>query len=226
MAVVTPTQARSASEEFGRDDAMSAISPSSRRLNVAMFLAGVTLLSATLLLSVVIDADPGESLTRHTIRLSLAWYFVALAIMLRLDSAGWRAAATAGRIARWCWTWGIVCFAVHVGMAFHFYHHWSHADAFERTRQISGVGEGIYFSYSFGILWLADTAFWWLSPGRYAGRTPWIDRLLHAFMLFMVINGAIVFETGAIRWATAAALVVLATVWIFSRSAARKNVER
>jgi hypothetical protein len=38
----------------------------------------------------------------------------------------------------------------------------------------------------------------------------WIDRLLHGFMLFMVFNGMIVFESGPIRWADALMFGVLA----------------
>ena len=98
-------------------------------------------------------------------------------------------------------------------MAFHYFHHWSHALAFERTRQVSGVGEGIYVSYLFTLLWVADVAWWWLQPDRYAARPAWIDRTLHGFMLFIVLNGTVVFESGGIRWAGLLGLVVLAGVW-------------
>ncbi len=115
--------------------------------------------------------------------------------MLFLRPADWAIETPRGWAARWCWTWGLVCFLVHLAMAFHYFHHWSHAHAFERTREVSGVGEGIYVSYLFTWLWGADVAYWWLSPGGYAARSRWIDRTLQAFMLFIVINGTIVFET-------------------------------
>src|SRR5207302_9940910 len=102
---------------------------------------------------------------------------------------------------------------IHVGMAFQYYHHWSHADAFERTRQISGLGEGVYFSYLFALIWTADALYWWLAPARYAERSAWIDRLLHAFMLFMVVNGMIVYETGPIRWAGVTMFAILSIAW-------------
>lgn len=179
-----------------------------------MLVAGIAAVAAVVVASIAITGDTGELLTRNTIRLALVWYFLALLLMIRLDPRGWEAATTVGRLARWCWTWGIICFVIHVAMAFHFYHHWSHADAFERTRQISGLGEGIYFSYLFGIIWLADAVFWWLSPARYAGRPRWIDRSLHGFMLFMVFNGTIVFESGPVRWVSAAALALVLSAWI------------
>jgi hypothetical protein len=184
-----------------------------RPLDLAMLAGGVLLLGATVATSAAPATDHGELLTRNTIRLALAWYFTALLLMMRLDRTDWPAATTAGRVARWCWTWGIACFLIHVGMAFHYYHHWSHADAFERTRQISGLGEGIYFSYLFALIWTADAAYWWLAPSRYAERSAWIDRLLHGFMLFMVFNGMIIFETGPIRWAGAVMFANLAIAW-------------
>jgi hypothetical protein len=66
---------------------------------------------------------------------------------------------------------------------------------------ISGVGEGLYVSYLFTAVWLADVAWWWLWPESYAGRSAWIGRLTHGFMLFVAFNGTVVYETGAIRYA-------------------------
>jgi hypothetical protein len=156
-------------------------------------------------------------LTRNTVRLSLAWYAAALCLMMRLNPVDWLAISNLGNLARWCWTWGVVCFLVHLAMAFHYYHHWSHAHAFEHTRQVSGAGEGIYVSYLFTWLWIADAVWWWIQPKRYAARPVWIDRALHAFMLFIVFNGMIVFESGAIRWAGLLLFILLPAGWLHSR---------
>jgi hypothetical protein len=102
-------------------------------------------------------------------------------------------------------------------MAFHFYHHWSHADAFEHTRQVSGTGEGIFASYLFTWIWIADVIWWWFWPERFAARSLWIGRTLHAFMLFIVFNGMVVFESGVIRWAGIVMFVGLAAAWLRSR---------
>ena len=134
--------------------------------------------------------------------------------MIRLSAADWTATTAAGQLARWCWTIAWACFLVHLVMAFHYYHHWSHADAFERTRRVSGLGEGIYISYAFMVLWSADVLFWWLRPTRYAARSPWIDRTLHVVMLFVVFNSMVVFESGFIRWTGVAMFAVLAVVWL------------
>jgi hypothetical protein len=182
-----------------------------------MLVVGAALLGVVILASSALAAAPGEALTRNTVRLSLGWYFAALFLMMRLDHGDWPATNAAGRMARWSWTWGLVCFLVHVGMAFHYFHHWSHADAFERTRQISGLGEGIYFSYLFALLWAADATAWWLAPARFAARSPWLDRALQSYMLFMVANGMIVYESGPIRWAGIAMFSILPIAWLAAR---------
>jgi hypothetical protein len=166
-----------------------------------MALSSLGSLAIVVVLTVALATNSGEMLTRNTVRLSLAWYAVALCLMMRLNAADWSAASDIGRLARWCWTLGLIIFLIHVLLAFHFYHHWSHADAFERTRQIAGFGEGLYANYLFALLWTADVACWWLRPARYAARSPWIDRGLHGFMLFMVFNSMVVFATGPVRWA-------------------------
>jgi hypothetical protein len=161
---------------------------------------------------------PGELLTAWTIRLALACYVAYLAGWLLVPNHGksgtsWRTAA------RWLWTLGCVLFVIHVACAFHFYHGWSHADAFEKTavetEQLLGFrfGEGIYFSYLFFVLWVVDVvAMWtWRSPGGQS-RRPMIAAmqwLLHAYLFFIAFNGAIVFESGPTRWAGIAACLVL-----------------
>ncbi len=161
-----------------------------------MLTGGAGSIVAILVLSWLLAGDMGETLTRNTVRLSLAWYAAALCLMIQLGADDWPAATGLGRLTRWCWTWAVICFLVHLVLAFHFYHHWSHADAFERTRRVSGSGHGIYTSYLFTLLWTADAFWWWCWPSQFAARSRWIDRALHAFMLFIVFNGMVVFETG------------------------------
>ena len=130
-------------------------------------------------------------------------------------------------------------FVVHVALAFHFYHHWSHTIAWqstaERTNELLGVavGDGIYCSYLFLALWVLDVVCMWLHPipdevangtpsvAAHADassvpfrpnsltRTPWWRVLVHVFLLFVAINGAIVFEAGPTRWAGIAACLAL-----------------
>jgi hypothetical protein len=158
------------------------------------------------------SATLADDLTRATIRLALAYYAAAATLMLLLPSPAWRALTGRGRLARWCWTLAWASYLVHLFVAFHYYHHWSHADAVAHTRQVSGWGEGIYVSHLFTLVWTLDVAGWWLWPERYAGRTPWIDRALHGFMVFIIFNATVVYERGPIRWAGLLLFMGLAAV--------------
>ena len=106
-------------------------------------------------------------------------------------------------------------YLLHVALAFHHVHHWSHIEAMEHVRQASGFGEGLYASYLFTLLWTIDVAWWWRSPESYARRSIWLSAGLHGFMLFMIFNATVVFETGAIRWAGVALIEVLLRQWVF-----------
>ena len=193
-------------------------------LDSGMATVGFVLLITVIILSVTLATDIGDSLTRNTVRLALASYAAALGLMMRLESADWFAISRFGRLARWFWTWAVVCFVVHVAMAFHFYHHWSHADAFARTRAISGNGNGILVSYAFTLLWLADVSWWWIRPQTYARRSSGIDRTLHGFMLFIVFNGMVVFANGAIRWAGLLMFAGLMAIWLATRCIPRPRL--
>src|SRR5262249_13594077 len=136
-------------------------------------------------------------------------------LKLFLHPADWFAESGLGRLARACWTLSWLAYLIHLGMAFHHYHHWSHADAIEHTREVSGVGEGIYVSHLFTLAWTADVAWWWLRPRTYAVRPAWVGWALHGFMLFMIFNATVVYEQGLIRGAGWALTVGLAGLWAY-----------
>jgi hypothetical protein len=110
-------------------------------------------------------------------------------------------------------------------MAFHYYHHWSHADAVRHTEVVAHFGAGIYVSHFFTLVWTLDVLLWWLRPAAYAARSPWVGRLLHGFMVFVIFNATVVYEEGAIRWAGAVGLAALgciaAAAWQSRRGSAR-----
>jgi hypothetical protein len=178
-------------------------------------IAGAASLVLVLAASWALPADPGEALTRNTIRLALLWYAAALALLLLLSLGDWTAQTSAGRLARDCWTIGWAVYVVHVLLAFHHYHHWSHAQAMEHVYEQSGVGEGVYVSYLFTLVWTGDMLWWRLWPQGYATRSPWIDRVLHGFMLFVVFNATVVYETGVTRWAGVALFEGLARLAVY-----------
>jgi hypothetical protein len=164
------------------------------------------------------DADAGYDLIRYTVRLSLLFYAVAIVTMLWLRQDEWAASSSRGQTARWAWSLAWLAYLVHLVFAMKFAHHWSHADAVQHTQERSGFGPGIYVSHFFTLVWTLDVGWWWLWPADYARRSPWVDRLLHTFMAFIIFCGTVVYEAGFIRWAGLAMYVFLggALVYRFS----------
>lgn len=105
------------------------------------------------------------------------------------------------------WTIGCVVYLVHVASAFDVFFHWSHAAAYRETEMrsmaVTGVraGWGIWLNYFFGVVWIADTI-WWYAVGdeRYRKRNATSFWMLHGFILFMMFNGAFVFVDRWARW--------------------------
>jgi hypothetical protein len=161
--------------------------------------------------------DPGELLTRWTVRLALSLYVLSLS--LRLLGRGRPSLATWARLA---WTAGYLAFLVHVICAFHFYHHWSHAAAYESTaRQTEDVvgqpwGAGLYANYAFALVWGADVLWWWLGQERYRERPRWLEWAVQAFLGFIAFNATVVFGVGVIRWLGVLACVVLVALLGYS----------
>ena len=90
-----------------------------------------------------------------------------------------------------------------------------------RTEDVTGFGEGVYVSDLFALAWTADVAAWWLGPAWYCAALAVVGRVLHGFMLFMVFNATIVYETGPIRWGGVALFAWLAWRLLFTFRACR-----
>jgi hypothetical protein len=162
-----------------------------------------------------------DDLTRRTVRVSLLYYAAAMGLVFAFGDRFKESPLI--RLMRLLWTLAWAGYVIHLATAFGYYHHWSHQDAFEHTREVSGVGEGIYVSHFFTLIWTLDVLAWWLSPAARATRSPWIGRLLYAFMAFIVFNGTVVYETGMIRWAGVAMFVMFGVAYWFGRR--RRMVE-
>ena len=144
--------------------------------------------------------DFGGQLTFWTARLAMFLYLLGLAVRLL---------HVRGRLnlARSMWTAGFAVFLLHVACAFHFAHHWSHADAYaatgRRTAEFIGVdwGGGLYFNYAFMLVWSADVCWYWLALRAYETR-PWaVAGGVHVFMAFMAFQATVVFAGGLVRLA-------------------------
>jgi positive regulator of sigma E activity len=97
------------------------------------------------------------------------------------------------QLLRLVYTFGCAVFLIHVALAFHYVHAWSHQAAWEATALQGGYGDGIYLNYLMMAVWLMDVIGWWIKPDRYTQRSAWMIIPLHCFMLFMWFNATVVF---------------------------------
>ena len=153
--------------------------------------------------------DAGDWAVRGTAWLALAGYFTGAFLLLRGNR----------RIAKWVWGSGCDFNTLHILVAFHFTHGWSHAAAVEHVaRQSEAVigtsfGAGIWFNYVFTILWIVDASWLWLKPESYTRRKKWVAWAIHGFLFFMVMNAAVVFAPDMVRWPSAVLSLVLAVMF-------------
>ncbi len=155
--------------------------------------------------------NAGELLTKGTVWVALTAYTFACGGMMReFQAVG----------VRGLWTLGCGTFLLHVACAFGLYHGWSHTDAYRETaRQTEAMtgmewGGGLYFNYLFAVLWFGDVLWWWLSPVGHAGRPRAVGSVLHAFLFFLVVNGAFVFVPGPMRWYGLSLCLALGALWV------------
>jgi hypothetical protein len=142
--------------------------------------------------------------------LLIAGALLAPAGMLLASGEAWMVSGNRVRLLRKLWTLACLAYLIHVALAFHHYHQWSHTHAMDHTRERSGVGEGIFASHLFTLLWSLDAAYWWARPSEYVRRPVWAGVALHGYMAFIVFCGTVVYESGLIRWASAGAFAMLA----------------
>jgi hypothetical protein len=87
----------------------------------------------------------------------------------------------------------------------------------QHVQDVSGFGPGIFVSYLFTLVWSIDVLWWMIQPASYSRRPAWIGRVLHAFMVFVIFNATVVYESGFIRWSGIALFLVLGVCLWFRR---------
>ena len=97
------------------------------------------------------------------------------------------------------YTASLVMMLLHLAVAYHLGHGWSHSDAFERTERVSGFGPGIFVSYFFVLVWIAEAAWMWIAFDRYLNRSKWLNRAIVGFMWFILFNSSVVYADGFAR---------------------------
>lgn len=175
-----------------------------------VFLAGLSLFWWVALIYITSAqypiSDKGDFPIRATIDLALLYWAIAVGVNLSQKSGDNSSRFAPARL---LWTLACGAYLVHVAVAFEYAHHWSHAEAFEHVRQASGFGEGIFVSYFFTLLWTVDVIWWWIDRVCYERRPRWLNIAIHGFMVFIIINATIIFESGPIRWIGIAVLIGL-----------------
>ena len=162
--------------------------------------------------------EPGELLTRWTIRIALVLYGVAVSIRLTAKPDRCRLSR-----ARWLWTAGLVAYLAHVACAFHFYHDWSHDAAYAataaETEEVFGLrwGGGLYVNYFFSCLWGLDVGWSWIRPDGYRARSRWVQSAVYGFMAFMAFQAVVVFEAGVVRWVGLGCTTMFVVFWFLRR---------
>jgi hypothetical protein len=144
-----------------------------------------------------------------------------------IGEAFMRRSPASDRVARGSWTIGITLAFIHVFLAFQLIYAWDHEAAIAATLRPSaerfGMSwrGGIYVNYVFLMIWLADVCWWWLSPVTHASRPMRLERTRLAVFIFMFLNAAVVFASGAGRLVGTASVVVVlvASLWRGQRSA-------
>ncbi len=145
----------------------------------------------------------------------------AILMQLQATHAEWFSGSGAFRVARAAWLGGLAVFLVHLGLAFHLAHAWSHAHALDHVEATSGFGPGLYVSYGLALIWLFDGVVWSAVPENYARRPKWIVAILHGAMVFIWLNATVVFGHSPLRWIAAGVFVLLLGQLLKNRLLAR-----
>jgi hypothetical protein len=151
---------------------------------------------------------------RHPAIIDSAYFAFALwagasLLMLQVMSVNWAPGRPSFRAVQWAWSLAWLLFAVHVGYAFHFAHGWKHANAFNHVEVTAGFGSGIFVSYGFTLIWLADVIWMLFASASYTHRPKWLGWTLHGFFVFITFNGTVVYGHGFMRWVCAGVFAML-----------------
>jgi hypothetical protein len=120
-------------------------------------------------------------------------------------------------------TFALGIFLTHVACAFHFYHGWSHSAAYAETARETAKsvgwnwGGGLYFNYLFTLVWAGQAAWSWRNRDERFECPNGVTWAWRGFFLFMMVNGAVVFAHGALRWLGLVLCLMLAGSWWGSR---------
>lgn len=191
--------------------ALEQLEQQGRRLAVSMLtLVAIWMYPSALALAEPCGVNPDDRRIHQSAWIVVfAWPIASASLLLHRRN---RAKFAESRfLVRLVYTAGLIALLVHLAVAFHLGHGWSHANAFDRTEQTSGFGPGIFVNYFFVLLWIVDAVWMWLAFDCYLDRLRWVNRLINGFMWFVLFNASVVYGSGPIRWLGA---LFLTAPWI------------
>ncbi len=122
-----------------------------------------------------------------------------------------------GKIQNTFWMIGLMAFGVHIWSAFDGFYGWSLDTALDETARLTEEvtgwrsGVGLWVNFAFFAALAADFA---MRVFREGGVCAKQNRIVEILVIFMMINGAIVFADGPVRWFGIVLLVgLVAAVW-------------
>ncbi|MDF1755119.1 MAG: hypothetical protein P1U89_20185 [Verrucomicrobiales bacterium] len=118
------------------------------------------------------------------------------------------------------WLVSLIFFSIHVITAFHGFYQWSIQTALTETarltEQVTGwrSGIGLWVNFVF-FAWLAADYIDRVRKGeKYSSAR---NRIAEAIILFMILNGAVIFATGPVRWFGAALLLSMGATMAYAK---------
>ena len=173
----------------------------------------------------MIDQQMGESVMLWSVRIAVLLYLLRVALVLRNRHR------TRVPSSRECWLWTIGCFSyvIHVILAFHFVHNWSHDQAWQHTAietdRMTGIGrgEGLWVNYLFTVVWLADVLRLWAAHLHAKDLNRTMSLLVHMFIGFIVFNATVVFGAAIYRYLAIPVAILLGWAWYQGRRSARQK---
>ncbi len=154
-----------------------------------------------------------QDLTRLVIQISVVCYVARISLRLR-----WRPAIPS-RTEVALWWLGCVAYLVHVILAFHSFHDWSHDAAVvftaEETARLTGIrnGQGVWLNYAFAVIWIADCVRLQRCLHQHRETSPGIDAIVAGFFVLMMFSATVVFGPVAYRWLFALLLPLWLALW-------------
>jgi len=123
-------------------------------------------------------------------------------------------------LASWLWALATVFFTAHVIAAFAEVHDWSHVAALSHTADVTAehtgvrMGGGLYLNYLFTLVCVAEAIWMFCWPASHKLRPGQIGIAIGCFTIFMIVNGAIIFANGPVRWFSLVVSIVLVLLYV------------